>query len=140
MAEISFTIPLAPRGQARARSTVVNGHARTYKAAKQRLAEESLAALIAPHCPPEPWTGAVELYMRAFLPIPRSWSRKKRTAALAGQILPTVKPDLDNTLKHLKDVLSGMVYRDDRQITDIKAGKRYGDPPRWEVIVREVSA
>lgn len=140
MAEISFTIPLAPRGQARARSSVICGHAHTYKSGKQRLEEDKLAALVAPHCPPVPWTGAVELQVTAYLPLPSAWSRKKKEMALGGRIPYVKKPDLDNIVKHLKDVLSGMVYVDDKQITYINAVKCYGEPPRWVVTVREVAA
>jgi len=140
MAEISFTIPLQPRGQARARSSVICGHAHVYKGKQQVVAEGQLAALVAPHCPPAPWTGAVELCVRAYLPVPSAWSRKKKAAALAGELRYTKKPDLDNIVKHLKDVLSGMVYADDKQIVSLCADKCYGDPPRWCVNVREVPA
>lgn len=140
MAEISFTIPLAPRGQARARSSVICGHAHTYKSGKQRLEEEKLSALIAPHRPPAPFSGPVELAVILYCPIPRSWSRKKQAAALAGQICHVSKPDLDNAVKHLMDVLTGMVYADDKQIVVLWAQKKYGEPPRWEVTVREVAA
>lgn len=145
MAELSFTIPIEPRGQARAKSRALRTKegrimAVTYKDGKQRREEGKLAALIAPHCPPVPFAGPLTLEVTAYFPTPTAWSRRKKAEALAGNIAYVKKPDLDNIVKHLKDVMSGMVYRDDRQIVGLAATKHYGDPPRWVVTVREVAA
>ena len=75
----------------------------------QPLLEGPVVVLITVHCEP-----------------PASWSRKKRDAAIAGDILPTSKPDLDNVLKLFADAMNGVVYRDDKQITDVFVTKRYG--------------
>lgn len=44
---------------------------------------------------------------------------------------PTVPPDLDKLVRAIGDALSGIVYRDDKQLTTISAIKRYanGFPP-----------
>jgi Holliday junction resolvase RusA-like endonuclease len=41
--------------------------------------------------------GQIELLVE--LPVPTSWSNKRRLAALAGAIAPTSKPDIDNYVK-----------------------------------------
>lgn len=133
---VTLVLPIIPRPQARPRFTKT-GHA--YKAKAQRLAEEGLCALLARHRPETPLDGALTMTATAFLPIPRSWSGKKREAARVGAILPTGKPDLDNLVKHLKDCLTATrFWKDDALITEYTAmSKRYddGNGPRWEVSI-----
>lgn len=38
------------------------------------------------------------------------------------------KPDLDKLLRAVFDGLSGVVFRDDAQVADVRASKRYGSP------------
>lgn len=86
-----------------------------------------------------PLTGPVRLTLTATLPIPRSWSAKRRAAALAGEIFPTGKPDLSNVLKSCEDgIEKGGVLRDDAQIVDVVAAKRYGDVPSLLIEVAEI--
>ncbi len=82
-----------------------------------------------------PVEGAVTLVVRAFLSIPGSWSQKKQRAAALGEITPTKRPDLDNILKAIKDGANGVTWKDDSQVVDVRASKRYGSP-RVEVEVR----
>jgi Holliday junction resolvase RusA-like endonuclease len=140
--EITFEVPITPRGQARVRASAVRTAsgkhiAVAYKDSTQRREEEKLAALIARHCPPEPFTGPLMLEVTAYLPLPHM-SKKKAALSLGGALHHVTKPDLDNIVKHLLDVLRGMVYRDDKQIVSIAARKQYGDPPRWYVSVCEL--
>lgn len=44
-------------------------------------------------------------------------------------IYPAVKPDVDNLIKAVWDVLNGLLYRDDSQIVSCQVEKVYGDPP-----------
>lgn len=80
--------------------------------------------------------GAIDFRASFHMPVPASWSQKKRTAALAGKILPTVKPDFDNLSKMI-DALKGVLWRDDALITDAHIYKRYSDRPRTIMEVRE---
>lgn len=50
--------------------------------------------------------------------------------------LPTSKPDVTKLVRGVEDALTGVVWRDDSQVTDQSACKRYGDPERVEVVVR----
>lgn len=69
---------------------------------------------------------AMRLFM--IMPVPMSWSQKKRDAALAGTIYPTVKPDDDNCSKAL-DALNGLVWHDDSQRVKSLIVKEYGENP-----------
>lgn len=48
---------------------------------------------------------------------------------------PTVRPDATKLLRPLEDALNGVLWKDDSQIVEQIARKRYGDPPRAEVKV-----
>ena len=82
----------------------------------------------------EPLSGPLRLAVTAFMPIPRSWSQKKRDAALAGTVRPVVKPDWDN-LGKMTDALKGIVWRDDTQVVDGRVIKIYAERPRLRVEV-----
>ena len=74
-------------------------------------------------------SGAVRATLRFDLPIPRSWPARKRAAAIAGEIVPTGKPDLDNLLKSVLDGIRTIVIGDDAVIVDVRATKRYWVAP-----------
>ncbi len=82
--------------------------------------------------------GAVEVVMRIMLPIPASWSAKKRLQAEQGSVLPKVKPDMDNVVKAIFDALNGIVWRDDTQVVDMIVRKRYAATPGVQMIVMPV--
>ena len=82
-----------------------------------------------------PLTCPVMIEVRIYLGIAASWPKKRREQALAGEILPTKKPDADNVVKAVKDALNGVAYGDDSQVTDIHARKRFSDQPRVEGII-----
>ncbi len=73
--------------------------------------------------------GPLWVCVRVSVSIPESWSKKKRALALAGEIKPIGRPDLDNYIKIL-DALNGIVWKDDSQIVEISAFKYYGEKPR----------
>ncbi|MFP5211942.1 MAG: RusA family crossover junction endodeoxyribonuclease [Acidobacteriota bacterium] len=148
---LRFTVHLTPRGQARARAAVVtdrNGNAvrsqKTgrvvivhHKDKRQESDEQKLHALLLEHRPEQPLQGPILLGVKAFMPIPQSRPKKWREAALAGDERPESKPDLDNVLKHLKDVMTGTFWTDDKQVVGYlpDTGKFYSDAPRYEVTV-----
>lgn len=83
--------------------------------------------------------GALELEMRAFMPIPASWSNPQKALAVSRGRLPTGKPDLDNIMKLIKDGCNSVVYRDDAQVVRATACKFYSLRPRVEVIISEIA-
>ena len=69
--------------------------------------------------------------------IPASWSKKKRAAALLGQVRPG-RPDIDNIYKLMADAFSGVVYRDDCLVAELGASKRYSVQPKLVVTVAPI--
>lgn len=123
---ITMVIPGPPQGKGRARSFVRNGRVghytpektRTYEGMIRTQAIEAMGAEL-------PYEGPMSLTLCALYPIPKSWPRWKQEMALAGQILPTVKPDLDNVEKAIKDALNGVAWKDDCQVCVVIKQKSY---------------
>ena len=61
--------------------------------------------------------------------MPTSWSGKKQRQALAGEVMPTSKPDADNVVKAVFDGLNGVLWRDDVLVVDLRVRKRYSATP-----------
>lgn len=124
---ISFEVPGTPVPQSRPRFTR-QGHAydtdksRNYKALVRAEAVRKMGGR-------EPAAGAVIARLAFYLPIPKSWSKKKRVMALRGEISPTGRPDTDNLVKSVTDAVNGVVYADDSQIINIIANKCYDLEP-----------
>lgn len=137
---IRITIPIVPRAQKRDRIAVVGGHARSYTSAAQRLESDKLITLLMAHKPHVPLVGALNLWVRVFVPVPKSKPRKWRENALREElpIRPITRPDIDNYAKQILDVMTGTYFEDDRQVVDLNISKFYGDPSRWEIEIKEI--
>ena len=130
---IYFTIPGPPVGKARPKVVrAKNGISMTYTPDKT-VAYEELVRLrfqesleVRPFIPLQ---GALRIKIFAGYPIPKSTSKKRRAAMLAGTELPTKKPDWDNIGKIICDALNGVAYEDDKQVTESQMRKRYIDGP-----------
>jgi Holliday junction resolvase RusA-like endonuclease len=72
--------------------------------------------------------GEVYLVLTFTLSRPPSVSVKKRPSH-------TVKPDLDKLVRCAIDAMTGIVFRDDAQVTAIEAQKWYGDTPGLEGVI-----
>lgn len=133
---IYFTLETEPIPKGRPRFTR-SGHA--YTPQKTRAFEEQLRfEFLASTCERMPiYTKDVPIIVEAVFAksIPKSWSKKKREAALRGEILPTSRPDVDNYLKTL-DALIGLAYEDDSQIVQTIAEKKYAENPYVEIRIR----
>lgn len=133
-AHYTFTIPGPMRGKQRPRST---RQGRIYTPAETVNAEAWVRQCAVAACGQPVLPGPVELHMYVRIPVPASWSKKKRAAALAWELFPTGKPDLDNVAKLLADALNGILWRDDSQIVRMVLSKRYGVEAETSVQVRE---
>ena len=136
-----FEVPGDPVGKGRIRVRVVqpygkkpfasffmDANTRSYEEVIRRCAVKAMRG----H-PPIEGTLAVVVY--AIMEPPKSWSNKKRLAALDGMIGPDVKPDADNILKCL-DACNGVVFVDDKQIIDARVIKTYGEKAMMIIEVR----
>ena len=118
---------------------VRNGRAHFFTKAKVHQAENFLAALLQPHQPAEPLTGAVEF--RATWVFPYRKSEPKRVTAAGAYIPHTTRPDLDNLEKGLLDTMTRLrFWLDDSQVAQKKTNKAWGESPFLEIHVREIAA
>lgn len=81
-----------------------------------------------------PFDCPVKVMVTAFMRIPQM-SRKRTADALAGYILPAVKPDADNLAKAALDACNGIIWRDDALICSLLVKKRYAAYPCLEIKV-----
>lgn len=123
MSPLAFSVSIVPRGKGRPRATIRRGkngdqHAGTYTDAKTRtyeaqvkgVAEKAMAG--AP-----PMQGPLIVSLRFRLPIPPSYSKKRRAAILAGEEAYFGAFDADNLAKAMLDGMNAVVFGDDKQIT-----------------------
>lgn len=143
---VTIVLPGAPRGKGRPRFSTVGGFVRTFTDKKTvdyetRLKLAGMAAMEGL----QPLNEAISVHVMALLPIPDSWSARKRAQAVEGLIMPIGRPDLDNCVK----VLDGLnyqppafrgekrpiIWRDDSQIVAFYGLKMYSEMPRLIVKV-----
>lgn len=127
---LEFTVPGEPVAKGRPRFT------RTGFAYPDKKTDryENLVRLAYTEAFPErkPAEGPVAVAIRAYFPPLKSWSKKKKTAALSDNVPKVTKPDLDNLVKIL-DGLNKIAWLDDAQIYSIEAWKGYSDRPRLDI-------
>lgn len=70
---------------------------------------------------------AIEIYMIVYRKVPKSWSKKRKSLAKEGKILPFTRPDIDNYAKGILDGMNGIVFKDDGLICKLTIEKRYGE-------------
>lgn len=128
---ISITLSGIPRPKGRPRF----GKGRIYTPTSTKSYEAGLKLVVRRAMDGrQPLQGALVLIVKAFLPIPKSWSKKKKSMAMESKIFPTGRPDADNLLKSV-DALNGVVWEDDAQVVDARVAKFYSQEPRLEIVV-----
>jgi Holliday junction resolvase RusA-like endonuclease len=137
MTEIRWPVVIALAGPARGkgagRAAAAPNGARVFTDQRTRSYEAQLryaGQQVMAEAPPTDLPLCVRI--TAFLPIPASWSRKRRAQAELGKIRPAVKPDCNNLSKAL-DALNGVVWNDDRQIVDETVSKLYSYLPELRI-------
>jgi Holliday junction resolvase RusA-like endonuclease len=79
----------------------------------------------------------VGVYLYIRLPIPQSYSKKRKEACLSGQEKPIKKPDIDNLAKSILDGINGVIWKDDSQIVSLHITKVYASGTGVDVLVKE---
>ena len=74
------------------------------------------------------------------LPVPASWSAKRRDVALRGDIRPTTRPDADNYVKAGLDAVNEIVIADDSLVVDLVVSKKYATVPQLVIVVTPLAA
>jgi Holliday junction resolvase RusA-like endonuclease len=122
---ISFTIPGTPVPQGRPRVTST-GHA-YYDKRTQDYRELVKQCAIASQNGAEPLTGPLAMFVDCVMPIPESWPKHRKCAAMHG-MWHINRPDSSNLIKAIEDSCNGILYEDDSQIAVLIGTKSYGEP------------
>ncbi|ACO74769.1 Holliday junction resolvase [Laribacter hongkongensis HLHK9] len=140
MTIVRFEVPGTPVGKGRPKVSTRGGKfARMYTPEKTASYEGLIALSARQAMGGRPLIdGPVDVSLMIRLAVPASWSKKKQAAALAGQVLPTKKPDADNVLKAVFDGMNGVVWVDDVQACGVMLRKRYAQTPGVTVVVRQM--
>lgn len=139
MAELTIMIPGEPCAQGRPRFSTHGGFVKAYDPEKSRNYKAYVKMCAIKSMQEQGWTlteKALSIEIRAFMSIPSSKSKKFKQAAIEGIERPAKKPDPDNIFKCITDALSGVAYKDDKQIVDARINKWYAEVPRVEVRIK----
>ena len=134
---VSFVVPGEAVGKGRPRVSTIGGQARMFTPPKTAN-YETLIAMAAQQAMAgrELIGGPVLVEMKIMVSVAASWSKKKTAEALAGDVMPTKKPDADNVLKAICDGINGIVLKDDVQVVNVSLSKRFSETPG--VLVRVI--
>ncbi len=138
MLTLEFFVPGPPVGKGRPRLSARGGFARAYTPAKTRQAEAEIASVASVAMggrPPSESPVAVGIV--AVHPVPQSWTKARKLAAMSGELVPA-RPDLDNVGKAVLDAMNGITYADDVQVIRLTLEKEFGAVPGVHVVVREI--
>jgi Holliday junction resolvase RusA-like endonuclease len=135
---VTIVIGGPPTAKGRPRMTR-RGFAYTPAATRKYEAHGRLAAQEAMDGRP-PIAVPVRAEITVDLPVPASWSVKRRDAALRGDIRPTSRPDTDNYVKSGLDAINGIVVADDSLVVDLVAIKRYASVPQLTIMIAPLPA
>lgn len=149
MEEICIVVPGTPVGKGRARSNILMRGGKpvigaggrpimTHHTPEKTANYENLVKLAGQKAMEgrQMFLEAVDVVINIHVTPPESWSQKKKRAALDDLIRPTSRPDLDNIAKGVSDALNEVVWKDDKQITDLVIRKRYAEIPQAVIYVR----
>jgi Holliday junction resolvase RusA-like endonuclease len=138
-AEQAITVAISGEPVAKGRARITRrGFAYTPAATRKYEAHGRLAAQLAMDGRP-PIDGPVLISVRVELPVPSSWSARKRAAALTGGIRPTSRPDVDNYVKAVLDALNGIVLADDALVVELRATKQFGTVPQMVATISPIA-
>lgn len=136
---VSFVVPGHPFGKQRSRSTKSGRH----YTPQETVRYENLVMMQAMQAMGDrpPVDIDVGMMFVAVFPIPKSFTKAQRAAALADELRPTKKPDKSNIEKALEDGMNQIVFKDDSQITESGGSKKiYGEVPCVKVCVYDRKA
>lgn len=131
---LAFAVYTTPAPQGSMKAFVIKGRARVtsdnkktmpYRHAVTQIARRELAdrnlnePMAAKHVP-------VSLLLDFYLAKPASIPKKR--------VAPAVKPDIDKLCRATLDALTGVLFADDGQVTEIRARKHYATGPEHVLI------
>jgi len=138
MSRVEFIYYGIPTGKGRTRVSTRGGFARAYTPKKTKEAEQNLQAQAAQYRPEKLMEGPINFTLKIYFPIPQSWSQKKQIKAENKEIIPETKPDADNILKLTSDAFNGIIWHDDKQVSEVHLYRYYSNTPRIEFEIQEI--
>lgn len=138
MQEINLIVYGEPKAQGRPRFARRGNFVSAYDDPKSAEYKDTVYSVAVENRPPEPLQSALSVKITCFRSIPAAFSKRRQELAEAGEMYPITKPDIDNYVKGIKDALKGVMWRDDSQVVNLTAYKRYSKTPRVEISIREV--
>ena len=123
----TFEIVGDPQGKGRPRFSTRGGFVKTYTPEKTAPYENFVKLCYLNKYKGQKLDGEIVAEIIAYFPIPKSFSKKKRSEAIEGKIRPTKKPDTDNIAKTILDSLNGIAFEDDKQVVALIVKKLYGE-------------
>lgn len=134
--DINFTVDGKPFGKERPRPNRT-GHG-VYTPERTKMYEYKVAQNAKKAFLEEPLESNIRVSIKAYFGVAKSDSKAKKQAKLAGEIQPARTPDADNIAKAILDGMNGVVYKDDKQVIELKVTKQYAEEPRVDVSVEEI--
>lgn len=135
---ICFNYKGEPVGKGRPKVTTRYG-AHAYTPKKTKDFEDAIRfEFMAQNCeqmPVYPKGTPIKIVMEFGFEVPKSYSKKKRTMCMSGQIMHTKRPDADNVAKAVCDALNGYAFEDDSQIVCMMLAKTYSEEPHVKVCI-----
>lgn len=136
--QINFFIKCNPpktTAQAHRKATVVANRARIYVDAEGKMLENDYISLLTPYIPQTPFYKSITVDVLFVFP----WRKSEKKSVVQYHYVPhTGKPDRDNAVKTLFDVMSMLRYwTDDDLIADGRITKIWGDNPGIGICIRE---
>ena len=80
----------------------------------------------------------LEVDIKAYYPIPKSTTKKRKLEIEQGEIRPQTKPDCDNIIKGVLDALNSVAYYDDKQVVSVSCNKYYSQTGYLEITLKEL--
>lgn len=136
---MKLIIPIAPVPQGRPRFARRGNFVTTYDDPKSKRFKNEIKTYVnrldlAPFDKYKP----LKVKIMYFIPLLKSFSKKRVQEAEKGQYLPVKRPDLDNYTKGVLDALNGLLFHDDGQVVKLYTEKYYSEQPRIEIEISEV--
>ena len=135
--EMNYVVEGTPVGKGRPKFARRGKFVSTYTPTKTRTYEDTIKVAARQAMTIEPLQTPVTVFVYISVPIPASYSKKRKEACLSGFEKPMKKPDIDNVSKCFLDAMNGIVYVDDVQVISLHMTKVYSTVGMVEVLVKE---
>ncbi len=84
----------------------------------------------------DPYDGPIHMEITFFMPMPNSWSDKKKRDTLGTY--HHLRPDIDNLVKFILDSANAVLFKDDAIVASINTHKVYSSKPHTKITIREL--